>query len=154
VFLPTEEACGLADIAGDPSTLDVGAVDSLIGELEHLASRRALPTDDAALLELPEKVDDGDFALLTYAQVLRAAHYARGAACHFGPCGEPPGCAGETTIGVRPRPKGGRPLAARNDAVDPELVNRPRAETCALSAALKQHVCNALAGFGSRNVVR
>jgi hypothetical protein len=28
------------------------------------------------LLELPQTVDDGDFALLTYAQVLRAAHWA------------------------------------------------------------------------------
>jgi hypothetical protein len=79
VFLPTEvEACGVTNIiAGDPSTLDVGAVDGLIGELERLASRRVLPIDDAALLEMPERVDDGDFALLTYAQVLRAAHYAR-----------------------------------------------------------------------------
>jgi hypothetical protein len=45
--------------------------------LERFARRRVLPTEDAALLELPEKVDDGDYALLTYAQVLRAAHYAQ-----------------------------------------------------------------------------
>jgi len=78
VFLPVDvEACGVTNFGGDPSILDVGALDSLIDELERFARRRALPIDDAALLELPEKVDDGDLALLTYAQVLRAAHYAR-----------------------------------------------------------------------------
>ncbi len=71
------EACGLTNIAGDPSILDAGAVGNLIDELEHFARRRVLPTDDAALLELPEKVDDGDLALLTYAQLLRAAHHAQ-----------------------------------------------------------------------------
>ena len=64
-------------IGGDPSILDVGAVDNLIDELERFARRRVLPTDEAALLALPEKVDDGDFALLTYAEALRAAHHAR-----------------------------------------------------------------------------
>ena len=78
VFLPVDvEACGVTNFAGDPAVLDVGALDSLIEELERFARRRALPTGDDALLELPEKVDDGDLALLTYAQVLRAAHYAR-----------------------------------------------------------------------------
>jgi hypothetical protein len=52
--------------------------------LERFARRRVLPTEDAALLELPEKVDDGDYALLTYAQVLRARTTRSGRACHFG----------------------------------------------------------------------
>ena len=78
VFLPVDvEACGVTNFGGDPAVLDVGALDSLIEELERFARRRVLPIDDAALLELPEKVDDGDLALLTYAEVLRAAHYAR-----------------------------------------------------------------------------
>jgi len=78
VYVPAEvEACGLTNIAGDPSILYIGAVGNLIEELERFARRRLLPTDDSALLELPERVEDGDLALLTYAQLLRAAHHAR-----------------------------------------------------------------------------
>ena len=80
VFLPHQaEALVLTNIGGygDEATLDIGGVDGLIDELARFARRRILPIDDAALLELPEKVDDGDLALLTYAQLLRAAHFAR-----------------------------------------------------------------------------
>jgi hypothetical protein len=79
VFLPVDvEACGVTHfIPGDDKILDVGALDDLIDELERFARRRVLPVDDAALLELPDKVGDGNLVLLTYAQLLRAAHYAR-----------------------------------------------------------------------------
>lgn len=80
VYLPHQaEALVLTNIGGygGEAALDIGGVDGLIEELERFARRRILPIDDAALLEMPDKVDDGDFALLTYAQLLRAAHFAR-----------------------------------------------------------------------------
>jgi hypothetical protein len=46
-------------------------------ELERFGTKVRLPIDDEGLEKLPEQADPDEIAVLAYAQVLRAAHYAQ-----------------------------------------------------------------------------
>ena len=82
-YVPAETEPGSFEFDGHHTPLAVASLPALISELENIGRVRGLPTDDDGLKELAAKYRDDDLVddnmdIQTYAQLLLAAHVARG----------------------------------------------------------------------------